>query len=141
MPKLCFIMPELCFYAAIMLFMPHDALMPQLCFYAADLRIWPPEFFLPVFGRIGASCLRVPRAMFVREFFGSTHYATFRGSRETVKRSIVMITDLCLRQVRLIMRSSFIPCMNDLGINIEHVNTVYGRGMSPSDILSIEALS
>ena len=53
----------------------------------------------------------------------------------------VMITDLCLRQVRLIMRSSFIPCMNDLGINIEHVNTVYGKGMSPSDILSIEALS
>ena len=52
-----------------------------------------------------------------------------------------MITDLCLRQVRLIMRSSFIPCMNDLGINIEHVNTVYGKGMSPSDILSIEALS
>ena len=52
-----------------------------------------------------------------------------------------MITDLCLRQVRLIMRSSFIPCMNDLGINIEHVNTVYGTGMSPSDILSIEALS
>ena len=46
----------------------------------------------------------------------------------------VMITDLCLRQVRLIMRSSFIPCMNDLGINIEHVNTVYGKGMSPSDI-------
>ena len=53
----------------------------------------------------------------------------------------VMITDLCLRQVRLIMRSSFIPCMNDLGINIEHVDTVYGKGMSPSDILSIEALS
>ena len=52
-----------------------------------------------------------------------------------------MITDLCLRQVRLIMRSSFIPCMNDLGINIEHVDTVYGKGMSPSDILSIEALS
>ena len=53
----------------------------------------------------------------------------------------VMITDLCLRQVRLIMRSSFISCMNDLGINIEHVDMVYGKGMSPSDILSIEALS
>ena len=52
-----------------------------------------------------------------------------------------MITDLCLRQVRLIMRSSFISCMNDLGINIEHVDMVYGKGMSPSDILSIEALS
>ena len=55
--------------------------------------------------------------------------------------AFVMITDLCLRQVRLIMRSSFIPCMNDLGINIEHVDMVYGKGMSPSDILSIEALS
>ena len=56
-------------------------------------------------------------------------------------RGRVMITDLCLRQVRLIMRSSFISCMNDLGINIEHVDMVYGKGMSPSDILSIEALS
>ena len=66
---------------------------------------------------------------------------TAHTSETTDISTDVMITDLCLRQVRLIMRSSFIPCMNDLGINIEHVNTVYGKGMSPSDILSIEALS
>ena len=114
MPKLCRNYAEIMlYYAGIMLLCRNYAFYATRCFYAAimllchvptDLRIWPPEFFLPVFGRIGASCLWVPRAMFVREFFGSTHYATFRGSRETVKRSIVnRITELLHRSIYVLL--------------------------------------